>query len=521
MKMISKNSSSSSRRPGAASEPGVAVFPLFELVLAGLLVLVIVQPFLPQAEFFQPPAKVWSAPSIKEFDANDAVAKSYLSLPLPAGHSVLETNHLSLGWLVFVGLLILVGLHIAARDLRFLLRIVANAVCIRRIGRLRVYVSDQIQVPFSFWRPGRACVVIPEALLTRPKDFIMALAHEVQHHRQGDTRWVYALLGLKLTCLINPVVHLWSHWISELQEFACDETLVDQSKVESQAYARCLVEVAQSAIAQKRRPVCATGLTFLNERNLLKRRVEKMFERTTQKVGRSISFWTVLLITSMMGAASYASKGMIQDRRVTMEEAKRMAARARVGSEFPIVVNDLVLKQLNRYIGTPEGRQFMKKALARMQNYRSLVAETLVRYEVPLELMAVPIVESGYQILTEEESGTPARAAGAWQFIPTTARIFGLRVDDRVDDRVDERLDMPLSSDAAARYLKVNQLRFKDWLLSALSYNMGERNVQKAIEKLGTKDVWTLIRNGYEGDSDYVSRLMAAIIIMKNPESVN
>jgi beta-lactamase regulating signal transducer with metallopeptidase domain len=65
-------------------------------------------------------------------------------------------------------------------------------------------------------------------------------------------------------CVLNPAIYFWNRWIYEIQEFACDEALIGRRRVNSQAYARCLVEVAQTAIVQKKRaPVCATGLTFL------------------------------------------------------------------------------------------------------------------------------------------------------------------------------------------------------------------------------------------------------------------
>jgi len=217
-----------------------------------------------------------------------------------------------------------------------------------------------------------------------------------------------------------------------------------------------------------------------------------------------------------MGVAAFASKSLVQDRRVNLEQAKTMAIRAQSESGFPVVVNDLVLKQLNRYIGTPEGREFMRDSLVRMENYKSTISGYLQKYNVPIEIMAVPIIESGYQNLTQGQSNTSMKAAGLWQFIPTTARNYGLHVDDQKD----ERLDIALNTDAALRYLLSNNLRFKDWQLSMLSYNMGENAVQKGIDVLKTRDAWTLIRNGYEGDKDYLAKLMAAILIMRNPESV-
>ena len=198
-----------------------------------------------------------------------------------------------------------------------------------------------------------------------------------------------------------------------------------------------------------------------------------------------------------------------------MAQAKAMAVRAQSETGFPVVVNDLVLKQLNRYVGTTEGREFMRDSLARMKNYKIVIGDYLQKYGVPEEIMAVPIIESGYQNLTQARN-TSMKAAGLWQFIPQTARNYGLRVDAEKD----ERLDVNLLTDAAMRYLQSNNLRFKDWHLSALAYNMGENAVQKGMDTLDSRDAWTLIRNGFEGDKDYLPKLMAAILIMRNPDSV-
>ena len=241
-----------------------------------------------------------------------------------------------------------------------------------------------------------------------------------------------------------------------------------------------------------------------------------MINVNTNKRGRSIGLAFGLAIVALMAGVAYASNGFVQDRRVSMADAQRFAVKAYRSSDFPVVVNELVLKQLNRYIGTPEGREFMRNALQRMENYRSVIEGKINGFRVPDELIAVPITESGYQNLTEGESNTHMKAAGLWQFIPSTARNYGLRVDAQKD----ERLDVPLSTDAALRYLNSNKLRFNDWHLSVLAYNMGERAVQKGINETGSRDAWTLIRNGYEGDKDYLPKLMAAILIIKNPESV-
>ena len=102
-------------------------------------------------------------------------------------------------------------------------------------------------------------------------------------------------------------------------------------------------------------------------------------------------------------------------------------------------------------------------------------------------------------------------------FIGSTANHYGLTVNDQVD----ERMDISLETDAAMRLLTGDYLRFKkNWELSVLAYNVGEEKIQRAIASTGSRDAWTLIRAGLSTDKDYYPRLMAAILIMRNPRTL-
>ena len=501
---------------------------LHNLVFALVLVFSLAHLFFPRPDFFQPAAKVWSAQSIGSFSEEYLASgkAGFLSLPTLKGTSVVKADSVLSIWLLIGIGIVFWGSFYFVRDLRRLLSIKRRSFLFRKIGRIQVFINDDVSMPFSYWLPGEANVVIPSNLLTKPSDMQMAIKHELQHHRQGDTRLVYLQWGMRLICFLNPALYFWNRWVMEIQEFACDEALIGRRRIQSHAYARCLLEVAQTAVDQKRLPVCATGFTFRNERNLLKRRIERMFSNPSQSLNRKRITSTAVLLTvgilmsTLLAAAAYASKGLVRDRRVNMAQAKAMAiatnSRAQAGAGLPVVVNDLVLKELNRYIGTPEGREFMRSALARMANHKVMVNEALEKYQVPFEVLALPIVESGYQNFAEGEVSTTNKSAGIWQFIPQTARNFGLRVDTQKD----ERLDTVLLTDAAMRYLQANNLRFKDWQLSLMAYNMGENAVQKAMTDLDTRDAWTLIRNGREGDKAYLAKFMAAVLIMRNPDSV-
>jgi hypothetical protein len=150
-----------------------------------------------------------------------------------------------------------------------------------------------------------------------------------------------------------------------------------------------------------------------------------------------------------------------------------------------------------------------------MEDYRKGIEAKLAQYGVPEEFLAIPLVESGYQNLKQSEN--IGWGAGIWMFIESTARNYGLRVDDTMD----ERLDVDLLTDAAMRYLMANKLRFNDWQLAVLAYNMGEAKLQEAINETGSRDAWDIIGAGYNYDNNYYARIMAAIIIMKNPGVIN
>jgi len=480
--------------------------------------LIALQPFLPAKKVFHPFAKVWAAESTKKFAAEYSQhLGGYLDLPSIHGAAFLIADKVTAMWILLGIILFLFAGARFAQDVFYLLKMRRGSYLLKRVGRVSLYANDQVHVPFSYWMPGQMNVVIPTQLLENRTYFRIAVAHEIQHHRNGDTKWVYLVWVMKLVCIVNPFVYFWSKEISEIQEFACDETLVGRKKVNSQAYARCLFEVAQSALQQKYVPVCATGLIFLVEGNIIKRRIENMFSTPNMKLGlrqRIVGVFCASLAVALMSAASYAAKDWVQDRRVTLAQANEMAAKVKSSDGFPIVVNDLVLKELNLFVGTPEGREFMRMSLQRAQNFHSLIQGKLEQYHLPSELLAVPMIESGYQNLTP--TGNQFHGAGIWMFIKSTAKNYGLLVDDVKDDR----LNVELETDAAMRLLSSDHLRFSDWQLALLSYNQGESTVQKAIEQTGGRDAWNIVRTQIKSEVDYLPKVIAAILISNNPESV-
>lgn len=103
---------------------------------------------------------------------------------------------------------------------------------------------------------------------------------------------------------------------------------------------------------------------------------------------------------------------------------------------------------------------------------------------VPLELLAVGWVESRF----DPQALSPKGARGIWQFMPETARLYGLRVGNGHDDRT----NLTLSTRAAARHLADLYRQFGDWPLALAAYNAGAERIDAAVTRAGTRDFWNL-----------------------------
>ena len=126
----------------------------------------------------------------------------------------------------------------------------------------------------------------------------------------------------------------------------------------------------------------------------------------------------------------------------------------------------------------------MGQMLGLAQYYMPIFEEAFRKYGLPLELKYMAIIESALNPVAVSRVG----ATGMWQFMHSTARNYGLRIDSYIDDRMD-----PVASvDAAARYLRDAYRIFGDWSLAISSYNCGSGNVNKAIKRSGRRDFWSI-----------------------------
>ena len=135
------------------------------------------------------------------------------------------------------------------------------------------------------------------------------------------------------------------------------------------------------------------------------------------------------------------------------------------------------------------------------------VAAILRQHGVPEDFKYIPLVESGFTSGTTSHRG----ASGYWQFMPNTAKAFGLRVDQVVD----ERQDIEKSTLAAARYLKALYREFNSWTLVAAAFNIGEGNLLRAINRQKEDNYFRLKLNRETGS--YVYKLISVKEIIEHP----
>ncbi len=162
--------------------------------------------------------------------------------------------------------------------------------------------------------------------------------------------------------------------------------------------------------------------------------------------------------------------------------ASRMAVLDR-NTPFNLVYNSTVQGFIDLY--AVRRRDISKKVLGMSELYFPMFEEYLAKYDIPLEMKYLAIVESALNPVAISRAG----AGGLWQFMVGTGKMYGLDVSSYQD----ERFDPYKSTDAACRYLKSLYKTFGDWQLALAAYNSGPGNVNKAIRRSGGKrDFWSI-----------------------------
>lgn len=178
----------------------------------------------------------------------------------------------------------------------------------------------------------------------------------------------------------------------------------------------------------------------------------------------------------------------------------------RLNSFISVPYNSIIRNHIIYY--TQRMPEKMERILGLSTYYIPIFEEIFDKYDLPLELTAMAVIESALNA----KAVSRARAKGMWQFMYSTAKRYGLTINSYVD----ERFDPVASADAAARYLRDSYLIFGDWALAIASYNCGAGNVNKAIRRSGgSRDFWEIYPYLPRETRGYVPSFFAALYAMR------
>lgn len=150
-------------------------------------------------------------------------------------------------------------------------------------------------------------------------------------------------------------------------------------------------------------------------------------------------------------------------------------------------VHPRVMSEIKR-LQHPTRMKLMMRRFEKGMPYIGHIASRINARGLPIELMVLPVVESGYNV----HAVSPKGAGGMWQIMIETARYKGLVINEWVD----ERFDFFKSTDAALDVVQENHMYFRDWLLTFAAYNCGPGKLKDAIRRAGTNDFWELLDKG-------------------------
>ncbi|MBD3391625.1 MAG: LysM peptidoglycan-binding domain-containing protein [Chitinivibrionales bacterium] len=190
------------------------------------------------------------------------------------------------------------------------------------------------------------------------------------------------------------------------------------------------------------------------------------------------------------------------------DDSARLAnlnCRQGVPYNLPITFNERVQKSL--FVVVERRKKTVERWIEKALHYLPVMKQLFADSGLPTDLTYLPLIESGFN----PRAYSYAHASGIWQFIPSTGRRYGLRMNYWFDERRD-----PLkSTKAAISYLKKLYNDFGDWYLALAAYNCGENGVARAIARAGTDDYWQLRLP--RQTMNYVPQFLAALMVAKNP----
>lgn len=197
---------------------------------------------------------------------------------------------------------------------------------------------------------------------------------------------------------------------------------------------------------------------------------------------------------------------VVEIKKVNTEELKKRLALLNQKTPFNIAYNASLENVINSFL--VRRKDLMERMLTASQFYFPMFEEALDKYNLPLEIKYLAIVESALNPRARSRVG----ATGLWQFMYPTGKMYGLDVSSYVD----ERQDPIKATEAACKYLSRLYEIFGDWDLALAAYNSGPGNVNKAIRRSGGyTNYWNIRRNLPRETAGYLPAFLATMYIFE------
>ena len=189
-----------------------------------------------------------------------------------------------------------------------------------------------------------------------------------------------------------------------------------------------------------------------------------------------------------------------------VDTLKKRLAEINARTPFNVVYNPSLESVIRQYL--KRHKPAMERLMAVSEFYFPMFEETLDKYDIPLEMKYLAIVESALRPKAKSRVG----ATGLWQFMFSTGKLYGLEVNSYVDDRMD-----PIkATEAACQYLAKLYASFGDWDLALASYNSGPGNVSKAIRRSGGyQNYWNIRDHLPRETAGYVPAFLATMYLFE------
>lgn len=191
----------------------------------------------------------------------------------------------------------------------------------KRIGTVELRLSDSVIVPFAARGLVRRYIVLPVDLLADKDARRMALAHELQHFRQGDLEWELGFEFVRPFFFWNPAFIILKRQFDRLRELTCDHAVITKHEFAPLDYARCLLDFCERSVGKRQQNMLNVALVTTSRRSARTELANRLISLKSIKAHSQLAAWKLALVAmpllvfiSVVGASLQTAEDWSQDR---------------------------------------------------------------------------------------------------------------------------------------------------------------------------------------------------------------